>query len=149
MFTAANPDHVTIAVADVDAAVEFFALFGFRKDHVARIDGGVPAEYMGMPDMHADHVTLVLDCAARFEIQLLRFDDLPPDTDSTTSNRHRHGFNHLALRVDDLDQASADLQANGVRALNDAMTFISRRLRFFEGPEGVTIELVEWIEPAS
>ena len=51
-----NPDHVTIAVADAGAAIEFFALLGFRKDHVATIDGGLPARYMGMPGMKAQHI---------------------------------------------------------------------------------------------
>jgi catechol 2,3-dioxygenase-like lactoylglutathione lyase family enzyme len=41
-----NPDHVTIAVADAGPAIEFFALLGFRKDHVATIDGGLPARYI-------------------------------------------------------------------------------------------------------
>ncbi|HET6940791.1 MAG TPA: hypothetical protein VFH89_01380 [Sphingomicrobium sp.] len=44
-----NPDHVTIAVAGAGPAIEFFALLGFKKDHVATIDGGLPARYMGMP----------------------------------------------------------------------------------------------------
>ena len=38
-----HPDHVTVAVAAAEAAVEFFALLGFRKGHVATIDGGPPA----------------------------------------------------------------------------------------------------------
>jgi hypothetical protein len=38
-----NPDHVTMAVADAGPAIEFFALLGFRKEHVATIDGGLPA----------------------------------------------------------------------------------------------------------
>jgi hypothetical protein len=33
--------------------------------------------------------------------------------------------------------------AHGVRPLNEEMDYISRRLQFFEGPDGVTIELVE------
>jgi hypothetical protein len=66
-----NPDHVTIAVADAGPAIEFFALLGFRKEHVATIDGGVPARYMGMPGMKAQHITLALERAdPRFEIQL-------------------------------------------------------------------------------
>src|SRR4029077_13458426 len=70
-----NPDHMTIAVADAANAVEFFALLGFRKDHVATIDGGAPAQYMGMPAMKAKHITLRLEgCEPRFEIQLLEFD---------------------------------------------------------------------------
>jgi hypothetical protein len=73
-----NPDHVTIAVADAGPAIEFFALLGFRKEHVATIDGGLPARYMGMPGMKALHITLALEGAdPRFEIQLLEFDPTP------------------------------------------------------------------------
>ena len=73
-----NPDHVTIAVADAATAIEFFELLGFRKQHVAMIDGGVPARYMGMPDMKAEHITLALEGSEpHFEIQLLEFDPAP------------------------------------------------------------------------
>ena len=82
-----NPDHVTIAVADAGPAIEFFALLGFRKDHVATIDGGVPARYMGMPGMKAQHITLVLEGAdPHFEIQLLEFEQ-PPGTDPGAHRR--------------------------------------------------------------
>jgi len=147
MPVARNADHVTLAVRDKDAAIATLGHFGFRLDHVVEIDGGVPAAYMGMPGMRADHVTLALDGPPRFEIQLLHFH---PDPDAPASaepsNHVRVGFNHLALRVDDLDQMATHLEANGVRALNEAMSFIGRRLQFFEGPEGATIELVEWLE---
>ena len=33
----------------------------------------------------------------------------------------------------------------GVHPMNDELDFVSRKLRFFEGPEGVTIELAEWV----
>jgi len=145
---ARNPDHVTISVRDVDAAVELLGHFGFRRDHDAKIDGGAPAEYMGMPTMKADHITLVLTGAEpRFEIQLLHFTDdagVDPGGASPTSLTRR-GMNHLALRVDDLAAASAHLQSVGVRPVNDELDFISRKLQFFEGPEGVTIELAEWV----
>lgn len=142
-----HPDHVTIAVRDQEAAIAFFGLLGFSTDHLAVIDGGVPASYMGMPDMHADHITLVLDGAEpRFEIQLLHFHDPVPEGSSVAdapSHHARVGLNHLALRVDDLGATRAHLEAHGVRALNDEMDYISRKLQFFEGPDGVTIELVE------
>jgi catechol 2,3-dioxygenase-like lactoylglutathione lyase family enzyme len=142
---------VTVAVTDADAAVDFFSLLGFRKEHVATIDGGVPATYMGMPDMKADHITLALEGAdPRFEIQLLVFDPVPGSDDDPgvhPTNQRRLGFNHLAFRVDDIDEAASHLRANGVKMLNDEMSFISRRLEFFEGPEGITLELVEWVEP--
>jgi catechol 2,3-dioxygenase-like lactoylglutathione lyase family enzyme len=140
-----SPDHITIAVADAVAAIEFFALLGFRKDHVATIDGGLPARYMGMPAMKAQHITLTLEGAdPKFEIQLLEFEPTPgADPGAHPTNLRRLGFNHLAFRVDDIEATTAYLVANGVTVLSDEMDYISRKLRLFEGPEGITVELVE------
>ena len=145
-----NPDHVTVAVADGAAAIEFFELLGFRKQHVAVIDGGAPAQYMGMPDMKADHITLELEGSdPYFEIQLLVFDPIPADDPGEhPTNLRRRGYNHLAFRVDDIAAVTAHLEANGVTMLSEEMGYISRRLRFFEGPEGITLELVEWVDVA-
>ena len=142
-----NPDHVTIAVADAARAIEFFALLGFRKDHLATIDGGEPARCMGMPEMHAQHITLVLEASEpRFEIQLLEFAPTPPeDPGEHPTNRRRRGYNHLAFRVDDIAATTERLVTRGVTMLSDEMDYISRKLRFFEGPEGITLELVQWV----
>jgi len=101
-----------------------------------------------MPDMKAQHITLVLEGAEpRFEIQLLEFNPAPPDDPGEhPTNLRRHGYNHLAFRVDDIAAATNLLVANGVKLLSDEMDYISRRLRFFEGPEGITLELVQWVE---
>ena len=140
-----NPDHVTIAVADASTAIEFFALLGFRKDHVATIDGGIPARYMGMPRMKARHITLVLEGSKpHFEIQLLEFEPLSgTDPGAHPTNLRKLGFNHLAFRVDDIEATTAHLVANSVVMLSDEMDYIGRKLRLFEGPEGITFELVQ------
>jgi hypothetical protein len=132
-------------VANAGPAIEFFALLGFRKQHVATIDGGHPARYMGMPGMKAQHITLGLEGAEPpFEIQLLEFD--PPagtDLGAHPTNLRQRGFNHLAFRVDDIEAVTAHLMSNGVTMLSDEMDYISRKLRLFEGPEGITFELVQ------
>jgi catechol 2,3-dioxygenase-like lactoylglutathione lyase family enzyme len=116
-----------------------------QKDHVTTIDGGVPARYMGMPAMKAQHITLVLESAdPHFEIQLLAFD--PPsgsDPGAHPTNLRKLGFNHLAFRVDDIEATTSHLVANGVTMLSEEMDYISRKLRLFEGPEGITFELVQ------
>jgi catechol 2,3-dioxygenase-like lactoylglutathione lyase family enzyme len=143
-----NPDHVTVAVADGATAIKFFELLGFTQQHVATIDGGPPARYMGMPGMKARHITLVLEGAEpRFEVQLLEFDPSPPDDPGEhPTNLRRRGYNHLAFRVDDIGAATSHLVANGVKVLSDELDYISRRLRLFEGPEGITLELVQWVD---
>src|SRR6516162_10707727 len=121
MMTVRNPDHVTIAVASAAAAIQFFEVLGFRKQHVAMIDGGPPARYMGMPDMKAQHITLALEGSEpRFEIQLLEFDPKPPDDPGEhPTNRRRRGYNHLAFRVYDIEALTAHLVANGVKLHSD------------------------------
>ena len=143
-----NPDHITVAVADAEPAIAFFALLDFEQGHVATIDGGPPARYMGMPDMKAQHITLVLaGSEPRFEIQLLVFEPTPhEDAGAHPTNLRRRGYNHLAFRVDDIAETTAHLEAHGVKMLSDEMDYISRKLRFFEGPEGITLELVEWVD---
>ncbi len=143
-----NPDHITIAVVDAATAISFFELLGFRKDHVVRIDGDAPARYMGMPDMKAEHITLVLEGSSpRFEIQLLEFDPTSADDPGAhPTNLRRRGYNHVAFRVDDIATSTARLEANGVRMLSEELDYLSRKLRLFEGPEGITLELVEWVE---
>jgi catechol 2,3-dioxygenase-like lactoylglutathione lyase family enzyme len=103
---------------------------------------------MGMPGMKARHITLVLEGAEpRFEIQLLEFDPSPPDDPGEhPTNLRRRGYNHLAFRVDDIGAATSHLVANGVKVLSDELDYISRRLRLFEGPEGITLELVQWVD---
>ena len=143
-----NPDHVTIAVADAATAIDFFELLGFRKQHVVIIDGGEPARYMGMPEMKAQHITLALEGSEpHFEIQLLEFEPSPAaDPGDHPTNLRRRGYNHVAFRVDDIGAVTEHLVANGVNMLSDEMDYISRRLRFFEGPEGITLELVQWVD---
>lgn len=146
---ARNVDHITLAVRDPDAAIELLGAFGFVEGHVALIDGGEPAAYMGMPTMEADHITLVLEGSdPRVEVQLLHFRDLGPDEEEAGPTSHRRlGFNHLALRVDDLSTAAAELADHGVVPISEQMHYISRRLQMFAGPEGITLELVEWVDP--
>jgi len=145
MTVVRNADHVTIAVGDAESAIGFFELLGFRKQHVAVIDGGDPARYMGMPDMKAQHITLGLEGAdPPFEIQLLEFDPTPADDPGAhPTNLRRRGYNHLAFRVDDIAEVTTQLTSRGVRMLSEEMDYINRRLRFFEGPEGITLELVQ------
>jgi len=151
MTVVRNPDHVTFAVANAAAAIKFFELLGFRKQHVVTIDGGPPTQYMGMPNMKAQHITLALEEAEpRFEIQLLEFDPTPlEDPGEHPSNLRRRGYNHLGLRVDNIAAVTSHLVANGVNMLSDEMDYIGRRLRLFEGPEGITLELVERVDSES
>jgi len=95
-----RPDHITIGVTDLFAAKSFFELLGFEVTIEAVIRGDTMEEYMSVPDIEADHVTMVLPGAeAHFEIQLLHFrwPEVRPDPDSGISPGL--GSTNCALRL--------------------------------------------------
>jgi catechol 2,3-dioxygenase-like lactoylglutathione lyase family enzyme len=140
-----NLDHLTIVVGDVQRAMEFFGILGFRENKSVVISGEPFASYMGVPNIKADHVTLVLEHASpRTEVQLLRYHNPEALPDDHIRDLHKIGMNHVCFAVDDIEAEVAKLRAGGFKTRNEIMDFHSRKLVFLDGPEGVTVELAQW-----
>ena len=140
-------DHVTLVVRNVEAAKKFFALLGFKEVIDTIISGEPLSTYMGIKNIESQHITLVLqDCTPRFEIQLLHYMNPPIVEDPDITDLHRTGYNHLAVRVENLDSEVKRLKEAGVVIKNNPVAFHNRKLVFLAGPEDVTIELVEWLD---
>ena len=138
-------DHLTIVVRDLDRARRFFALLGFKEAVSVVITGEPFASYMGVPEIEADHVTLVLENATpRTEIQLLHYRHPESIPDPHIRELHKIGLNHVCFAVDDIEAEVRRLRENGFETRNETLDFHSRKLVFLEGPEGVVIELSEW-----
>jgi catechol 2,3-dioxygenase-like lactoylglutathione lyase family enzyme len=140
-----NFDHLTLVVRDLERTKTFFGILGFKHAKTVVIEGDEFARYMGVPGIVADHVTLVLENAVpRTEIQLLHY--LRPDVlpDPNIRNLNKLGMNHVCFAVEDLDAETDRLRAAGFTPRSDILDFHDRRLIFFDGPEGVTVELSEW-----
>jgi catechol 2,3-dioxygenase-like lactoylglutathione lyase family enzyme len=136
-------DHVTIVVRDVEAAKRFFALLGFKEIKSVVISGKVMEDYMGVPGIEADHITLAIE-DPHTEVQLLHYHHPDMIADGNVAKLNTLGFNHVCFTVDDLEAEIAKLSAAGVKFRNKMMDFHSRKLVFAYGPEDVTIELAEW-----
>jgi catechol 2,3-dioxygenase-like lactoylglutathione lyase family enzyme len=140
-------DHMTIVVRDLEAAKRFFALLGFDHSRSAVIAGPEFSAYMGVKDLEADHITLVLpQVTPRTEVQLLRYRHPQPLADAAAGDLTRLGFNHVCFAVEDLDAEVAALKAKGVELRNEVLHFHDRKLVFLVGPEGVTVELAQWVQ---
>ena len=139
-------DHVTIVVNDLADAKRFFGLLGFSEAIDAVISGPTMAAYMGVPDIVADHVTLVADgVAPRTEIQLLHYRQPAAIADPHIRDLNKVGLNHVCFSVDDIHSVVATMQEHGYQTRSDIMEFHSRKLVFLVGPGGVTIELSQWV----
>jgi catechol 2,3-dioxygenase-like lactoylglutathione lyase family enzyme len=138
-------DHLTIVVRDIDRAKSFFEILGFKQAISVVIAGEPFASYMGVPNIEAEHVTLVLENASpRTEIQLLRYRHPDPLPDPHIRDLHKLGMNHICFAVDDIEAEVAKLKTQGFKTRNEILDFHSRKLVFMDGPEGVTVELSQW-----
>jgi catechol 2,3-dioxygenase-like lactoylglutathione lyase family enzyme len=141
-----RPDHCTVAVTDLPAAIAYFEALGFEVTLRAVISGPDMDAYMGVPGIEADHVTLnLVGSEAHFEVQLLHYRKPEVVSDPNIRNLARPGFNHLCFAVDDIEATIAHVVGRGLKLRNALMAFHNRKLVFLEGPEGITIELAQWI----
>jgi methylmalonyl-CoA/ethylmalonyl-CoA epimerase len=136
LFTAI--DHVGVAVADLDEAIEFYiSTYGMRLAHQeVNEDQGVREAMMAVGDSGS--------C-----IQLLA----PLNAESTIAkflDRSGPGIQQLAYRVTDLDAVSATLRERGLRLLYDEPRrgTSDSRVNFIHPKDAGGI-LVELVEPAA
>jgi catechol 2,3-dioxygenase-like lactoylglutathione lyase family enzyme len=138
-------DHVTVCVRDLDAARHFFCLLGFEEEKSVVISGERFATYMGLDEIEADHVTLVVPgTSPRFEVQLLHYQLPEVQTDPNVARLDRIGFNHICFAVDDAEATVKHLESHGVEVRSELKGFHNRQLFFLTGPEGITVELAQW-----
>lgn len=67
-----------------------------------------------------------------------------PDTDKPSPAHPHRGLDHFGLRVTDINQVTEHLKAKGVRFTAEPHTpRPGIRIAFIEGPEGISIEILE------
>ncbi len=135
MMKVTHIDHVGIAVADLDAAIELYTTsFGMTCVHTeVNEEQGVREAMMAVGD------------SGSF-LQLLS----PLSPDSTIGkflDKNGPGIQQMAYRVDDIDEVSEHLRAQGMRLLYDAPKkgTAGSRVNFVhpKSSGGVLVELVE------
>jgi methylmalonyl-CoA/ethylmalonyl-CoA epimerase len=133
-------DHVGIAVADLDAAIEFYRrTFGMECVHIeTNTEQGVKEAMLAVgPDDGTGYVQLLAPL-------------YPDSTISRFLDRHGPGVQQVAYTVADIDAACTALRARGLRLVYDTPqrgTFNSRVN--FVHPKDVGGVLVELVEPAA
>ena len=130
-------DHVGLAVADLDAAIDFYEkTFGMKLAHrETNEEQGVEEAMIAIGD--SDN-----------KLQLLA----PLNENSTIAkflDRNGPGMQQLAYRVTDVEQVSAVLRERGLRLLYDAPRRGTSNSRInFVHPKDAGGVLVELVEPA-
>lgn len=140
-------DHVGVAVADFDEAVQWYArVLGFVCTHEEINEAQGVREAMLSPASLVDGGAAPSSAA---QLQLLA-PLTPESTIAKFLDRNGPGMQQLAYRVSDLDKVTAHLIEQGVRLLYDAPRngTAGSRINFLHPKDAGGI-LVELVEPAA
>ncbi len=128
-----RPNHTGISVRDLDASLRFYEALGFREVNRAQFDGS----------------TIVHLRLGEYVLEIFWYPknlNEPALTPGFANDLDAIGVKHLALSVEDVDAALADLRSRGivddsirVEGLPDGRA----RWIFFPDPDGVWVEVIE------
>jgi catechol 2,3-dioxygenase-like lactoylglutathione lyase family enzyme len=120
-------EHIHLFSTDAEVAGEFYAdAFGIKTK--------MSKTWQGLPrcDMKLGGLTVLIST-------------VKGDLQETAGDRNAQlGINHFGFRVDDMDEACTDLKAKGVVFTQEPADFKGGKIAFIEGPDRVSIELVEF-----
>lgn len=113
--------HTCLNVTDVEAAIEFYEQFGFEETWGFE-SGGVVNRYVADDD--------------GVEIQLA-------ETGGAFDRGRGGAWDHLAIRVDDVDRVFEETENHGVVSGPTDQPAADARTAFIEDPDGHVLELIE------
>ncbi|HNX28011.1 MAG TPA: VOC family protein [Syntrophomonadaceae bacterium] len=117
--------HFGVKVRDVDKAMFFYTqVLGLKRMETVTL-AGQPFYFVGDGYM-------MLEIEPAYDEERLNCD---------------HGFGHLALSVDNLEEYCRELRGHEVTFLLEPSQFIpTRKIAFIQDPEGNAIQLIEFID---
>ena len=141
-----NIRHTGIVVADLDAALHFWCdLLGFRVMKRMDESGGYIDAMMGLENVRVTTVKLAAPDGNL--VELLNFHSHPGEKTWKVSPCST-GLTHIALTVDNLDEAYRRLSVAGItfKAPPQKSPDGYAKVTYCCGPEGLLLELVEVCE---
>lgn len=110
---------------------------GLRTPNMAAMEAFY-TQTLGFPVVRRwDDVQIIFIDIGSTLLELIGRDDATAETNPTG------GIDHIALHVEDLDVAFAELVEKGVRIRSEPRDFQNVRIAFFFDPDGNVLELVE------
>jgi len=136
-------DHIGVIVNDLQAAKQFFLGLGFTVMGEADEQSELLDKVVGIKGAHSQIVFMATP-GGETKLELTKF--LKPSEEATPaeSQMYAHGYKHIALVVEGIDEIVADLKAKGFDIFVDVYNFQnSYKLSYLRGPEGIIVELAE------
>jgi len=137
-------DHVGVIVNDLEPAKKFFIDLGFTV--MGEADEGnseLLDKVIGIKGAHSQVVFLQTP-DGQTKLELTKFLNPADEAVPAESVMHGHGYKHIALAVEGIDEIVEGLKAKGIDIFVDVYNYQDvYKLCYFRGPEGLLVELAE------
>lgn len=140
-----NIDHIGLVVQDLEAAKEFFLTLGFTVVAEDVLEGEWIEKMVHLANVKARYIKLHIS-HTKTNLELLKFFSPVGEKDPQISKPNQIGFRHIALEVKNIEGVVTDLKKRGVTFFSDIQVYNNKKkLCYFLGPEGIILELAEYI----
>ncbi|MCB0106677.1 MAG: VOC family protein [Caldilineaceae bacterium] len=139
--------HVCITCRDIETSIRFYKALGLVvTEPVRELDEEGIGRAFQLPGSHILVAHLAPPAATgNMFIDLVQW-VAPPSTGEAYPALDHVGINRLAFRVSNIDETVASLQGRGIAFLTeDAQSFGPIRTIVTTDPDGVFIQLLEWL----
>src|SRR4051812_17136318 len=148
IVTVRRMDSVGIVVADIDAAIEFFAELGLELEGRAPIEGNWADGVTGLRNMRVE-IAMMRTPDGHGRLEISRFLAPPVVADHRSAPVNALGYLRIMFTVEDIDDTLVRLGNCGAKLVGEVVQYQdSYRLCYIRGPEGVLIGLAQEIGDA-
>ena len=122
-------DHIELVTAQPERAIDFYTgVLGFRVRSRDTVPGGLQLVYLDLGGT---------------TVELITYSEMTP---APRAEGERLGYRMMALEVDDLDQALAELKVKGIEPSWGPRRRPSYARAEIRDPDGNSIELRQWVK---
>jgi catechol 2,3-dioxygenase-like lactoylglutathione lyase family enzyme len=143
-MTIQRMDHVSVVVADLDAATEFFAELGMELEGGARVEGSWVDRVAGLEDVRVDIAMMrTPDGHGRLELTKFRA-PAAISAEPEPAPANTLGIRSIMFAVDDIEDVLARLRPHGAELVGEVARYEdSYLLCYVRGPAGIIVALAE------
>jgi catechol 2,3-dioxygenase-like lactoylglutathione lyase family enzyme len=142
-MTVKSMHNVGIVVADLDAAIEFFAELGLELEGRAPIEGDWADGVTGLRDMRVE-IAMMRTPDGHSRLELSRFLAPPVVADHRDAPANALGYLRVLFAVEDIDDTVARLGKRGAELVGEVVQYQDTyRLCYIRGPERILIGLAQ------
>lgn len=142
-MTIKRMDNIGIVVADIDAAIEFFAELGLTLEGRAPIEGDWADGVTGLQNMRVE-IAMMRTPDGHSRLEISRFLAPPVVADHRAAPVNSLGYLRVMFTVEDVDDTLARLSKRGAELVGRVVQYQDvYRLCYIRGPEGILIGLAQ------